>query len=418
MKLTLCEKKIKKFFSDVVINTFAFALLIVAQQIIAFPTIAKFGDANAFGDILALMAIANIQSVFFGESLGNTRLLLNDQYNLEIEYRKLNIILLLLSFILSILMFFMITKSFNLLDVFTFAAISVFSSIRLYNVALFRLNKKFKKILFLNVLYSAGIIVGLGISLIFNKFLMVFFIAELFALVIMNKVKFPKILPIKLSFNKIIIKTYFNLSISSSISYTSNLLDRFIIYPILGAHDVSVFYSASIIGRLGALVINPITGVILSWMPDVNKESRSRILIITLTISSIFAALYFFLIMLFSPMIIKLLYPQYYIEALNYILIICITHSISIVNSLIKPVLLKTVNLNVLTGMNLLYAILIICLGALLALRMGLYGFAIAFLVSTLLITLIRLIYVYIILKKDNNPSQIRSGNQVESGAK
>src|SRR5690625_5094737 len=105
MKLVLSRiieafRKYKNIMQEVMKNIFSFSLLIIVQQIIALPIIARIYDVDLFGKVVLAFGISNIIASMFGFSIGNARLL--DQKFYNFKYIKLliinNILILVISY--------------------------------------------------------------------------------------------------------------------------------------------------------------------------------------------------------------------------------------------------------------------------------------------------------------------------------
>ena len=116
--------------------------------------------------------------------------------------------------------------------------------------------------------------------------------------------------------------------------------DKLILYPIIGGHMVSVYFVSNIFGKIISLLIIPINNVMLSYIAKLDKKSNklfSDTLFFTGTISVIG---YLGCLFVSEPML-KILYPQYAIEAMQYIKITSLSGILQILVSSLSPFLLK-----------------------------------------------------------------------------
>ncbi|CAK0774407.1 conserved membrane hypothetical protein [Gammaproteobacteria bacterium] len=396
--------KIKLFLNDVLVNTLAFALLISSQQLVALPIISrKINDPSEFGIILLLFGVINICSVMFGGSIGNVRLITREEYSefpINGDFKWILIRTLILE---SILLLFLSLAIFHLSAETTilFTFITTLSTVRVYLVTEYRERLKFIYILTQNVFYLFGILLGLGIFSVFDiSWTIVLLSGEAVGIgySIRNTVLLQE--PLKNTTHLLrdtqikCIRLGFNSGISSSLSY----LDRFSIYPLLGSYNVSVYYASSFLSKMGSLILNPITGVLLAWISRIKKDNLPKIYSKIIFFSFIIMIAYFLGSVAISPVLIWYLYPQFYQAAMEIYLYTSLAAAIYSGVMLLRPVLIRFCSITLLNYAYGVYGFLFVTIGVFFAKQNGLLGFSLASIfVNTLFLIMLHSVLFYTI---------------------
>lgn len=380
----------KKILSDIALNTMAFGSVIVVQQIVVYPILAQGLSTDQFGNLLTYIAIANIVASSLGSELGNTRLIMDEKYkisNLNGDFKLLLIInaclSLVLIFVSTVLLSGIIVGFYEKLIM---ACIGVLGVIRLYIAAEYRVDGNFKKILFQNILYVIGVLVGLGLYLWTKKIYVVFLCAECLSVVYSyrgSRISKDRVITTPLLKESLVI--FKNLSLTTGITYVTSQLDKLAINPILGASNVSTYYSAGVAGKVGSLVLAPINGVLLSWIGKIKKDKK-EIYIGMISISFAIGVLYYFVARIISPILIQMLYPQYYIETQNIINGVCVVCSLDVAISLIKVTLMRLGETNKIMRIYLMFSGIYLISCVILMLQLGLMGFVVANILSKIIL--------------------------------
>ena len=123
---------------------------------------------------------------------------------------------------------------------------------------------------------------------------------------------------------------------NSSMSYA----DKLVLYPLMGGHVVSIYYTATILGKIVSMVSGPITSVILSYISKWNRDKKS-IFSKVLILGGGLAIIGYVITMLISRPVIELLFPQWLDEVMIYIPITTFAIVIQTLNSFLNPFILK-----------------------------------------------------------------------------
>ena len=91
-------------------------------------------------------------------------------------------------------------------------------------------------------------------------------------------------------------------------------MDRLLLFPLAGGAIASIYFSASIIGKIVTLISSPISNVFLSYFVRI-KQLTMKNLYGLLILSGILEIMAYGVILLISPLLLRLLYPQWWAES-------------------------------------------------------------------------------------------------------
>lgn len=367
-----------KKFGDYISNIMAFGMYIFIQQIILVPMLSGSLTESEFSKIILFMTVLNIVSIVIGTELGNTRILEDNNVSKDSIYNVLIIKIFSVSLPLSIFLYlFIYSDSLQ----FLLALLTCFlCSFKQYLSSYFRLENKFKYILYGNFFYGVGVILGVLLFIISGNPIFSFLIGELVTVIYLIFVsQKEKIWNINLRDSgdikekKIVYTSYLNLAMVSLLLNGLSYLDRFIIGPLLGLNVIAIYYSASAMSKFLSLLVNPINSVLIAKLAKQQKKysytTFFKFQIIILIGSCILSIVTSYLGVYF-------LYNQYFELAKSIILPVGIASGLSIASLISKTFVLVDVGTKGIININLLYGIVFFILAIVFSNIFGLQGFA------------------------------------------
>lgn len=378
-------KKYKVFFSDMVLNMIGFGIYIVAQQILLLPILAKLVNDDIYSTIVLYISILNVVCNVTGGELGNVRLIRDSEYKDKKVIGDFTRILAIISPVIAVIVFpILIYLKYSVFGSLLLIATILMANIRLYATCYYRLEQKYSKVIIQNVCYLIGIIISLGIFYFYKNIYLLLLIPELISVIYglknsdLLKMKLAKTVEMLNTVNK-----FFKLGLVSLLTNLMNYFDKFLIYPMFGAASVAVYYAVNSMTKITSLITNPMSSVILSWVSNSRGEgSRKKIIKMTIFSNVPVILTVTILTIPLTYVALKILYSQYLSEALILIIPISIASGVGTAATLIKSVLLKFSNTNKLVVSYVVYLIIFMICGYSLSKNYGLMGFAIANLIS------------------------------------
>lgn len=376
MKGNLILKKIKKIinkykflFSDMILNMVGFGIYVVSQKIILLPIIAKQVNDNVYTSLTLFMSILNIFCNVTGGELGNVRLIKNNDYKDKKVIGDFSRILLVLSLLIivigsPILIFLKYEYKYILFFILTI----LMANIRLYATNFYRLEKKFLKVIIQNLIYLIGIILGLFVFNYIHEIYIVLFIPELISIIYaLFNCDLIKMGLNKTSEIKSTIKKYIGLGTISLLNNIMNYCDSILIYPILGAQQVAVYYAVNSVSNIASLLTNPMSSVILSWISNAKDEKKNKIFKITLSINIPLIIIVTLITIPLTYLSMFVLYKQYLSGITILVILISISTAFGTAGAFTKTILIKYTKTANLVGIYIMYFIVLSILGIILS---------------------------------------------------
>jgi len=396
----------KKIFVDFILNIIATALPIALLQLIIYPKMAIVMGSEGYGLALTLLGIVNIVSIVLGNSLNNVRIILNKQYDerqLEGDFNVILIAMALINIVAMVVSTAFFKEGFSFITITLVVIYSLLQMVQLYITVAYRLKLNFKHILLNNICLTAGYFIGFIFFRMIDAWQIIFIVGmvaslayEIFTTKLLLEPR--KITPLfKTAFNKTLLLVFTTL-MANILLY----LDRLLLYPLLGGTAVSIYYTASLFGKLLGMVIAPVAVVLLSYYA---KKSQMRVATFwKINFASLAMCVLFFIFSIFAAIpITRILYPSFIEQAIPYIHIANLATIVGVAGLLAQQALLRFCN----TGWQLfiqgVYMVSYFLGGYILLKQYGLMGFCYAALISSSL----KLIVTYLIgsnsLKKQNS---------------
>ena len=376
----LLKTQLSLFCKDIFINTAAFGLVILGQQIIVLPILAKHLDESTFANCIIFVTILNIFSLILGYDVGNTKLVLNYQYkilDIKGDFKRILLMSMPVCIMASFVASLFLAKDFK--SKIILICTILLANVKNYIIAEYRQKKDFKKIYFQNLIYFIFICIGIPLFFITKLYLIPFLSAETASLVYsLRKSNFINETLKKTSeFNNSFL-TYIKISSTSLISNLSSYLDRFLIYPILGPMAVNIYFSASVMSKIGALIVNPVSAVILAWLSNEGNSKRNKIVFYSFMFAIPVTLIFWVANIILSVFALRLLYSQYFNKALSIVIYVSLSSAFAYSGLLIKTIILRYGKITNLLLSYITYLVIFAALGILLSIKYKLLGFAIA----------------------------------------
>jgi O-antigen/teichoic acid export membrane protein len=387
----------KKMFYDAVLNILATAIPLGVLQFIILPVIGdKLGDVN-YGLVVTVISMTRLLSHPFGNALNNIRLLQNNKYKKYNVTGDFNILLtssIIINTIVMIVGTIYYIGIFSFIDIILIVLISSLDLAREYLIVTFRLSLNYKAILVNNVILGIGYTIGLVFFYLSGYWQLIYiFGAGLSFLYIVKESNllqegFNSTLLFKESTRKSVV-LFFSVIIRTALLYA----DKLILFPLMGPVAVSIYYTATILGKLISRIIGPISSVMLSYLAKI-KKIKVKNFIYFLFIAVIICIIGYVAIIFISKPVLNFLYPDWASKSLELIYVTTATSIVEVLNMVIHPVVLRFNNIN----WQILISVsdLVVSITAIFILYnlFGLLGFCVGMLVSRIF-KLILLLSIY-----------------------
>lgn len=386
----------RKIAFDMVLNIVATAIPTFVLQLLILPMLAKYMDSDEYGILVTVLAVLNVVPATLGNSMNNIRLIAggNISAGKAKNYNALLLIMAVLNVIVvgSLVSFY--DQQISLTNLSLTLIVALLWMYRDYHLVAFRLNINYPYIMFSNLLLIPGYLVGWLLFQIDGRWQWIYIFGNLSALVfILTKSRlWCEPIETDVAFTRICGQT--------ALLFTSNMLnrittyaDKMLILPILGGTTVSIYYVATLFGKVVSLVITPVSSVMLSYLARLKKKNDSVFWQAVLS-SAVVCTIGYFVCLIISRPVLGWIYPQYVDDAMHYIAITTGTMVLTALITIVNPFVLKFYDMKWQVLINSFYVFVYIGLTLLLLTRLGLYGFCLGSLVAAS-VKLLFLMYTY-----------------------
>lgn len=400
----------KNFFIDIILNVSSAAIVAVLLQFVIYPTIGNRFDQNSFGEILTIMGLVNIIAVMLGNSLNNIRLIVENDYKEKNIIGDFNPLISIASLInIGLIIFMSFFLNIKPTSTILLVGISLMTMIRSYLEVAYRLKIDYKMILFHSIFYCIGLIIGaLLLWIDFSQLWeILFLIGESFSLVFLILTASLHKEPMKITFRfKSTLIQYSYLALSSLIANILVYLDRLIILPLLGGKAVAIYFAATIIGKMSSFVLQPISGVLLTYFSKSNEAMKVKEFWFINVLVIIFSGIALVGCMILSAFLLKLLYPKIYLDAMNILLIANLAAILTASSSITQSIILRFCATFWQVTIQISYGIIYVSVGLILIKNYGLFGFCVAAIIAIVFKILLMLVVGTFSLRSVQNVKQ------------
>lgn len=320
---------------DILLNLLATLASTGTMQLVLYPRLAAVLGSTDYGTVLTVIGIINVITLAFGNNLASARLIK------ETDYRSLGIqgdfqILLLLSSVISGFLALISCLVFQLYisDIIAIIALTVTTVIKSYYIVTFRLEIDYRKNLFANISLCIGYGIGAWLLLGFVPWGWSFTVANVLCTIYIARTSSIIREPWKKTSRMAsTLRMYMSLVGGGLLGNLTTYLDRFVVYPILGATSVSIYSVATFFPKGLTLVSSPLTSVLLTYFTQgkINLSKTSYMIVnVMIALGSVS---FTFVCITVGSWITNLLYPALFSSAEPYILLSTVGTAINIAAS-------------------------------------------------------------------------------------
>lgn len=394
----------KQFIIDIIKNTIAFGIYMVAFHVCMMPFLAAKLDPEINAQFILYVMISNIVTLSIGNELGILFQILTGREIGEKTLPDIRYILNYVSIILGLLMFLiLIILRFSIVASLILALTTVLTNFRLFLLGYLRLRMSYKVIIIGNFLYLTSI----ALSIIFLNYVSLIFwmpilLAEVVS-ILFYRYSVNDFFKIRAKRSKdfhVVLREFFELLSSTLLTNIPNYADKILVLPLLGDVMMAAYYAGSVVSNLLFIIVNPINGVILAWLSKdsnvneaktiINNHIKVNIIIIVIVFCLNFPSIY----------LMSLVFYKQYIHIVIRILVpLSLNATFSISASLLKMVYLRYLQLNKIKYFNLINLTSFIVFSAFGSKLFGVVGFAYG---ASLSKVILWCLYLFSLLKANN----------------
>ena len=379
---------IKRYTRDFTLRLSASVISTIVSKVLLLPVLALMFSEEEYGLMLTIIGIESLISLVFGNTLYTVRMIMHSEYEkwgLVGDFNILAIVTSSLAGILVIPVIFLF-PDIALLDKIFLVPYVILATINLYFTVYYSITLRFKDGLYQAMVTSIGLLMGIPIAWVLHSWVVCYLSSAIFGFVylVWRTDIVRESLKKTLLFKTTLIK-YYLLMIATIFSGGIVYLDRFILYPMIGASAVTMYITASYFGKSISVLAQPASNVMLSYFSqgDFNFSMKKYYLINLLIIVSF--SIFTLIALFFGESITRLLFPKLVESASPYIFIANLSAGVSALTQLIKPVALRFAETKWQTVIQFLYILIYLIFGVLSLHFWGLIGFCYSVLIVNVL---------------------------------
>lgn len=337
------NKKIQ-FIFDMGLNICAVGFPVAMLQLVVYPYISRRIDADSYGLMITMYSVWMVVSNSLGNVLNNIRLLYEKEYEDKHIIGDFNILFRCWAFInLVVILVFTIyyAKRISVMDTVFSVLIASALFLKAYTEVGFRLKLNYKAILMNGLLQGVGFLVGVLAFILTGIWQFIFLFGFSFsALYSVARTKLLQEPFVKTCLYRKVSKASMQYAAATFSNSMMGYADKMVLYPLMGGHVVSVYYTATILGKIISMLTGPITSVVLSYISRWDKKRRdsfSKILLLGIVL----AAAGYFITLIISRPVITFLFPQWVKNVMKLLPFTTATIVLQTLNAFLNPFVLK-----------------------------------------------------------------------------
>ena len=387
----------KKVIFDMCLNIVAAALPVAMLQLIIYPQVAKNLGGDDYGLMLTIYSIWIMVTNSLGNVLNNIKLLRYPQYQELGEDGDVALLLRQWLAAGTAIVFVVINLyfgRFTLLHGILGCIVGALIFLKAYLEVGFRIKLNFGYILINNALLSIGYLLGYLVFRATGIWEFIFLIGYLLSCVFCEiKTRLLKEKAGRTSIFPEVCKDSYSLVVAAVINNLINYADKLVLYPLMGGTAVSIYYTATILGKITGMLTGPINSVILSYITRWDK-SKANVFSKILMIGAVVVAVGYGCTLLVARPVINLLFPQWIEEVMEIIPLTTVTIMLTVLASFLQPFVMKYCKMQWQIGISAIGSGSYFLCALLLWRVMGLKGFCIGTIVGGV-VKLIIMVVVY-----------------------
>jgi len=395
------EIMLKKLSKDFIFSVAALIFYNGILQLVINPYLEGKIGADSFGIAQYFVAIASIMGTSVGSGCSYARMIARkDRQTSNGDYNRFLLTACICSFFVSIIFLLFIRDEIGFANKSAFFGVAFllwilisFTIFRYYSDIEYRMTIRFDKYFIFYASIAIGNVAGILLFSFTQNFILVFILGEVFGIIftyfagsIYKKPFFAKSKDYSQNFKGCFFLTSSNL-LASPMMYA----DRIVTGIFVGARQVTIFYSAALIGKIAAMITTPVNGIIIAYLTKYKFKFTKKIFL-KLSVFLLFASFVCGLLCAFvSDIFVKYMYADIYLEAKEYFVIANMGQVLFFVSSTLMVIVMNFTKENLQLFINEIYFVVFLCVVLPAAHFFGLYGIA----YGIFFVNLFRLLFVF-----------------------
>lgn len=406
---------VKGFMTDSFLNIIITFVPLIVLQFIIYPILAENMTQTEYGTMITGYSLIYLVGGTLGTELNKVRLVNDSKYcslGIKGDFNWLLAFNLFLGVISCSIAGILTIGTGDLVGILLLNFTTIFIILNSYMEVAFRLSLEYKKLVALQMFNVIGYVIGLGLYFVLKQWTFIFICGLIIGNIYILKNTTLLHEPIKRT--HIFKETLWDDIHLVGAGFLNRVLlygDKILLLPLGGSEMVSIYYIASLIGKTILMSIEPINTVMLSYLvkiKDVSLKNFKYILLLLLAICSVG----YFVCMVLSKPILRLLYPMWVDHTENLIWIVTLAMCLSAMGNVVNSFILKSCSMKWQTTINLIVVITFVILAVILIRLEGLFGYCVAVAVAYF-VRLVLAIFIYMFTKQQDVKGEGKCNSEI-----
>lgn len=333
------QKKTARLAGDLIYTVMATVIMNMVLQIIIYPLITRFHGEAVTGNILYFIGIIYIVPQALGTALNNARLV--SRKNCDVNNADFTRLLVIASALSALVCAGVgVYEKSNPWFSVAYGIFSAIYMLRVYAQVEFRLVLNFKKYLLYYIIISCGYLVGFGLYMLTNIWLLIFIVGDI-AAIAYSFFKGSIFKRDGKSFNRSKVNKVFGmLFLSTIVRDCVTQFDKVILKLTISAEVVTQYHVVSLIAKTMQMLVQPVNSLILSYLTVKDSELSKKQLLKFTAVTLGFGGAFYGICIAGTPIFVKLFYPDLYEAVMPYNLLVNLGLILGFVATLFMSILL------------------------------------------------------------------------------
>ena len=380
------KKKVLNIASDLVFSIAGLMLMNGMLQVLINPMLNNWMGEAAFGNYQSIFAVVSIMGTTFGVAANYSRMVrARDKKDTNGDYNVFLAVIAVLCIAVAAGTL-IVYNSFNAAHFILLTILMVVTVLRYYGDVNYRLSLNYKGFFLYYAIITAGYCVGLLLfKYVSPLWMLTFFAGELAAVlfVLFNGKIFrgKKLLTRSENFGGTI-KSVGVLSATNLLSAIAQQSDKIILGLAMGGEAVTIFYVATLLGKVVALLTTPLNGVLIGYLTKYEGRFTRKMFAVFVAALLGVGLVALCGCYIASELFVKIFYPDVFGEAEKYFLVANAGQIFYFISNCLMTVILRVANEKYQMYINAVYIVIYAATVIPLTMTYGIWGMAAALLVT------------------------------------
>lgn len=377
------KKQIRAISADLMWSISAMVVLNATIQFVLYPSLHAVMSDQIFGNMLTLLSVISIIASSFGSAANYSRMLASTK-NKAYSSDYLNFLFLTGFLCIPVLFIVLNTlEDFSIRTAVLYSLLMFVSLLRYYCDVEYRLHLDYRKYFLFYASVACGYIVGLFIFRSAEQWYNILIIGEVGAILFAATTS-PLFKDYSISKSEVCQVNragWIQLSLSNLISAGVLNADRIIIRYLIDGEAVTMFYVATLLGKVISMISTPLNGVIIGYITKYREHINKKTILLAGMICLIAVPFLGIICVLGTEIIIPFLYPGVLDNNFVFVFLACLGQVLYFISNTLMVFIMKIYGEKIALWISIGYGAAFFAVAIPMTMSLGLFGMASAILI-------------------------------------